>query len=307
MGCFNPSPRADFQLPPVEPLMPPVRLVVLGEGAARVPIIDEPFWIGRDPGCDLCLWDLRISRKHASIGQMRGEYVLTSEGRHGVFVNGAKVPMLALRHGDRIDLTPPDAPNPVSMRFENLLEGTFVPESASLSAVWLAHQRANQASRAIPDFDVEGAIDSARLDVLRGRLKGVDSTAIVRLFPAVPDGAATDSWLRLLTALAGATHPALTRVLDGGLLPADGGARRWLAVEAVSGRSAALRIAEGPQALVTVCRRARALARHRPHPGRVTALRRAGHHRGPLPKRRKLGRPTRRSRPAPPSGSARHG
>ena len=240
--------------------MSPVRLVVFGEGAARVPIVDEPFWIGRDPGCDLCLWDLRISRKHACIGQTRGEYVLTSEGRHGVYVNGVKVPLLALRHGDRIDLTPPDAAPPVSMRFENLLEGTFLAEKASLSAVWLARERANNASRSIPGFDVEGAVDPARIDVLKGRFHGDATVAIVRIFPPVPDGAATDSWLRLLTALTGATHPALARVLDGGLLPIESGARRWMAVEFVAGRSASIRIAEGPQSLVTVCRRARSLA-----------------------------------------------
>lgn len=240
--------------------MSPVRLVLLGEGAARIPIVDEPFWIGRDPGCDLCLWDLRISRKHACIGQTRGEYVLSSEGRHGVYVNGAKVPMLALRHGDRIDLTPPDAGTPVSMRFENLLEGTFLAPKASLSAAWLERERASNGSRSIPGFEIEGPLDPVRTDVLRGRAKDTGAEAVLRVFPAVPDGAATESWLRLLTALAGATHPALARVLDGGLLPVEGGARRWIALEYVMGRSASARIAEGPQSLVTACRRARALA-----------------------------------------------
>lgn len=240
--------------------MSPVRLVVLGEGAARVPVVDEPFWIGRDPGCDLCLWDLRISRKHACIGQTHGEYVLTSEGRHGVYVNGAKVPLLALRHGDRIDLTPPDAATPVSMRFENLLEGTYFPEKASLSAIWLDRERANNGSRSIPGFDIEGPLEPTRTDVLKGRARGGGADAILRVFPTVPGGPASDSWLRLITALAGATHPALARVLDGGLLPIEGGARRWMAVEAVTGRPASVRIAEGPQALVTVCRRARSLA-----------------------------------------------
>lgn len=240
--------------------MSPVRLVVLGEGAASVPVVDEPFWIGRDPGCDLCLWDLRISRKHACIGQTHGEYVLTSEGRHGVYVNGAKIPLLPLRHGDRIELTPPDSPSPVSMRFENEMEGTFVPENASISAAWLDRERESHASRSIPRFDIEGPIDPARTDVLRGRSREAGIDAVLRIFPAVPGGPATDAWLRLLTALAGATHPALGRVVDGGLLPVESGARRWMAVEHVNGRPASMRIAEGPQSLVTVCRRVRSLA-----------------------------------------------
>ena len=181
--------------------MSPVRLVVLGEGAAKVPIVDEPFWIGRDPGCDLCLWDLRISRKHACIGQSHGEYVMTSEGRHGVYVNGAKIPLLPLRHGDRIDLTPPDSPSPVSMRFENELEGTFVPDRMSLSAIWLDRERANDASHMISGFDVEGPIDPARTDVSIARSRDGGIGTVLRTFPAVPGGVATDSWLRLLTAL----------------------------------------------------------------------------------------------------------
>ncbi len=240
--------------------MSPVRLVVLGPVPASVPVVDEPFWIGRDPGCDLCLWDLRISRKHARLGRAHGEYVLTSEGRHGVWVNGSRVPLLPLRHGDRIDLVPPDSSPPVALRFENDLEGTYVPDTVSLSVAWLDRERAANSSRSIPGYDVVGPIDPARTDVLLARRREGGAEAMLRVFPTVPGGAATDSWLRLLTALAGATHPSLVRVLEGGLLPVEGGARRWVALEFVAGRPASVRIAEGPQALVTVCRRARSLA-----------------------------------------------
>lgn len=240
--------------------MSPARLVVLGEGGAKVPVVDEPFWIGRDPGCDLCLWDLRVSRKHASIGQSHGEYVLTSEGRHGVFVNGAKVPVIPLRHGDRIDLTPPEAPAPVALRFENDLEGTFVPPRASRSALWLELERAKPAPGSIPGFEPGEPLLRDRADLVRARSRADGTDVVIRHLPPVPIGPATDSWLRLLTALAGATHPALARVVDGGLTPSEGGARRWMAVEHVVGRPASLRIAEGTQALVTVCRRMRALA-----------------------------------------------
>lgn len=242
--------------------MAPVRLVVLGPEVACVPVVDEPFWIGRDPGCDLCLWDLRISRKHARVARAHGEYVLTSEGRHGVWVNGRRVPLLPLRHGDRIDLMPPDTSPAVTMRFENDLEGTYVPDPMSLSAVWLDRERAANSSRSIPGYDVEGPVDPARTDVLKARKRGLPGggEAVLRVFPAVPGGPATDSWLRLLTALAGATHPSLVRVVEGGLLPVEGGGRRWIALEPAVGRPASLRIPEGPQAVVTVCRRARSLA-----------------------------------------------
>ena len=240
--------------------MSPVRLVVLGAEAACVPVVDEPFWIGRDPGCDLCLWDLRISRKHARLARAHGEYVLSSEGRHGVWVNGTRVPFLPLRHGDRIDLMPPDSSPPVTLRFENELEGSFVSDSASVSAAWLDRERAANSSRSIPGYDIEGPLDPARTDVLKARHRVSGAEAVLRVYPVVPGGPATDSWLRLLTALAGATHPSLVRVLEGGLLPVEGGGRRWVALEFVAGRPASLRIAEGPKALVTVCRRARSLA-----------------------------------------------
>ena len=71
-----------------------------------------------------------------------------------------------------------------------------------------------------------------------------------------PEG---DRFLRLATGLAGATHPALARVVEAGISRDGLRAVRWLAMEIAEGRNAALRIVEGAQPPVTVLRRMRVL------------------------------------------------
>jgi serine/threonine protein kinase len=80
------------------------------------------------------------------------------------------------------------------------------------------------------------------------------------VFAPVPVGVAADAWLRFLTAVAGAQHPALARVVDGGVDAVEEGAMRWMASALIRGRRAAERIPEGPQAPITVVRRVRGLA-----------------------------------------------
>jgi serine/threonine protein kinase len=73
-------------------------------------------------------------------------------------------------------------------------------------------------------------------------------------------GNPSDAWLRFITAVAGASHPSLGRVVDGGVRPSGALAVRWMALEPVPGRAASHRIAEGAQPLRTVVGRVRALA-----------------------------------------------
>ncbi len=241
--------------------MCPVRLSVVGPEPTRVPVVEDPFWIGRDPGCDLCLWDLRVSRQHAKVVKAHGEYVMSSEGRNGVFLNGQRVPVISLRHGDQILLTPPDMPDPVTLRFENELEGTFVAPGTSLSAAWFELEKAKgEGLGLVGRYELKGLMTETPAGPRRGVSLETGLEVVLKEFSPVAVGAPADAWLRFITAVAGVSHPSLGRVVDGGVSPADGLALRWLALEPVLGRDAALRIAEGPQPLLTVVSRARALA-----------------------------------------------
>jgi serine/threonine-protein kinase len=244
--------------------MSPVHVAVLGDPTVYVPVSSEPFWIGRDPGCALCVWDLRVSRRHARITRAHGEFVLTSEGRNGVFVKGARVPVLTLRDGDEIALCPPDADAPVRLRFENTLQDVYVPAERPVSSAWLAQERARSrhrergvlghfvATEPVPHETPTGAL-------VRARENESGREAFVQVLPPVTADGDADAFLRLVAALCGAHHPSLARVLEGGLFPYEGGIGRWLATDAVDGRPASERIPEGPQTPLTVVRRLRGL------------------------------------------------
>ena len=244
----------------------PVSIAVLSKRVSRVPLVTEPFWIGRDPGCDLCLWDLRVSRKHARVTRVRGEHLLTSEGRNGVFFKGEKVPVLTLRHGDEISLTNPDKPDPIRLRFENLIDGVFVTPGTPLSTVWAtstgaAEEPAGVRGRWVLAGAPEPGGDEHGIGVVhRAREGGKGDEVLLRTLPAVLGGEAADAWLVLMTAIAGAQHPSLVRVLEAGLSPRGDAFLRWVAMEPVVGRVATARIAEGPQPPLTVIRRLRGLA-----------------------------------------------
>jgi len=243
--------------------MSPVALVLQTGDVTRVPIVDDPFRIGRDPACDLCLWDLRVSRRHARVVRLDGGFELASEGRHGIYVNGTKVPRARLRDGDEIALTPPSEPDPIVLRFDNALQGTVLGPGASLTRAWFEREK----DRAGPPLVVAryevlgplgGATGASAPRLARHRTTGQD--VVLSVFPPVPVGAAADAWLRFVTAVAGAAHPALAHVVDGGVDLVEEGAMRWLVSSMVRGRPAAERIPEGAQAPVTAVRRLRALS-----------------------------------------------
>src|SRR5262245_46146777 len=164
--------------------MAAVQLALIGPRTTRVPLVADPFWIGRDPGCDLCLWDLRVSRKHARIARTRGEWMLSSEGRHGVYLRGERVPVLALRHGDEVSIAPPDQEPPVRVRFENALEGTFVPEGVSTSTAWAQRLAADSGGNLLGRWvllEPKGPLPAPGIHAARDRDDGAE--AMVRVLP----------------------------------------------------------------------------------------------------------------------------
>jgi len=87
--------------------MPEPRLQVQDSLGRRLVVLDKPvFTIGRRSTSDLPLTDSEISREHAEIANVDGQYVLRDRGsRHGTFVNGRQVTAeQPLADGDRIRL-----------------------------------------------------------------------------------------------------------------------------------------------------------------------------------------------------------
>lgn len=77
----------------------------------RVPIVSEPFTIGRQSDNDLVLRDNRASRNHAQIVEEGGHYYVEDlNSRHGVMLNGAKVVGRAkLSSGDSMEFGADDS------------------------------------------------------------------------------------------------------------------------------------------------------------------------------------------------------
>lgn len=85
---------------------PPASLIVIEPSGhrARVPLRPLPFRIGRQADNELVVRDSRASRTHARILVEAGQYVIEDAGsRHGVFVNGRRVPRQALQNSDHIE------------------------------------------------------------------------------------------------------------------------------------------------------------------------------------------------------------
>ncbi|MCW5874648.1 MAG: FHA domain-containing protein [Anaerolineales bacterium] len=90
----------------------------------RTGLAKDSFVIGRDPGCDLHIQDIEVSRRHARVIAQSGGFVLEDLGStNGTFVNGERVSTVTvLRPGDEIRLG-----DVVTLRYEldlNSLETT---------------------------------------------------------------------------------------------------------------------------------------------------------------------------------------
>jgi serine phosphatase RsbU (regulator of sigma subunit) len=73
----------------------------------RLVVLDKPtFTIGRRSTSDLPLSDTEVSREHAEIAQVNGQYVVRDRGsKYGTYVNGTQITAeQPLSHGDRIRL-----------------------------------------------------------------------------------------------------------------------------------------------------------------------------------------------------------
>jgi pSer/pThr/pTyr-binding forkhead associated (FHA) protein len=80
---------------------------VIEQGIVREKLIplQAVVAIGRDPENDVLLADRSISKRHALMRLVGGEYVIEDLGSlNGIFINGERVKKAALRSGDTLKL-----------------------------------------------------------------------------------------------------------------------------------------------------------------------------------------------------------
>jgi hypothetical protein len=77
-----------------------------GERAGQeVPLTRDTFFIGRSKNNNLPLNDKSVSRKHAVINMLEGEYILSDlNSLKGSYVNGRKIEEVTLKPGDIINI-----------------------------------------------------------------------------------------------------------------------------------------------------------------------------------------------------------
>lgn len=226
----------------------PVALLVKGRQPRRVPIVRDEVRLGQGVDVDVRVDDERAAPFHARITLRSGEYLLGGNAGESVYVNGTRVPLMALRHGDELRLVDPDLGDSTTLVFENRLGQAFVPPGASLAAGWMAHPAFRDARHGPDRYErgqALGGRDRARCRLVRE--EGTMRRLLVKLLGPVRTPAAGDDHLGLLAALAGAPHPTLVPLVDGGLAPTAEGPVRWTATAWVEGTCLRDRLSqEGP-------------------------------------------------------------
>jgi serine/threonine-protein kinase len=227
-------------------------------------VVSDPYRIGRDPSCHLVVDESRVAPQHARVRYVKGEHVLSGEGGAPVQVNGHPAPMMPLRTGDLVTLTPADDPRPLCLRFVSRIQGTFVPPGTSIGTAWLGHpgrqERAEGPDRFGPGEPLGGR-DASRCR--RAVEPETGAAVVVKRLGPVRTGPEADRWLLALEALAGAPHPDVAPVVDGGIVAEEpsGPALRWIACRHEEGRALRDLLAEGPLPFRAAVRALRSLAR----------------------------------------------
>lgn len=86
-------------------LSPKARAYLVVEGGDTFVLSTQVVSIGRDPGNALVLGDMRVSRTHAQLRQVQGQYVIFDlQSTGGTTVNGRQVVQQALVPGDVISV-----------------------------------------------------------------------------------------------------------------------------------------------------------------------------------------------------------
>lgn len=71
----------------------------------EIPLSGETFFIGRSRNNNLVLSDKSVSRKHAVINFLEGEYIVSDlKSLKGIYVNGKKIDEASLKPGDIVNI-----------------------------------------------------------------------------------------------------------------------------------------------------------------------------------------------------------
>jgi len=194
------------------------------------PVARPRFLLGRDLDCDLVDTSPKVADHHATVRYRRGEYLLKAEEACSLWVGGERVPFLTLRDGDAVQLAP-DAP---TWHFRSRVEDTFWPPELQVGEAWLSHPafpNPEHGPTRFGDGPPIGGPDPHRCRLVFTPL----GPWIVKRLGVIDDPLEANEYLRFLAALGGAPHPALARVVDGGIAPHAGKPWCWMATRFVDG------------------------------------------------------------------------
>jgi hypothetical protein len=100
------SPTSDMAAAPASEARGPVGAFLIVDGTRLFPLEQPVINIGRRPDNQLVIDDARISRTHAQLRLVRGQYVIFDlDSSGGTWVNGKRVRQQPLRPGDVISLS----------------------------------------------------------------------------------------------------------------------------------------------------------------------------------------------------------
>jgi two-component system, cell cycle response regulator len=90
---------------PSEPPQP-CFIVISGSELGRLFKLERRLFIGRAPGCEICLDDEGISRQHALVDKDEAGHVVITDlnSTNGTFFNGARFDLHVLQDGDRVQI-----------------------------------------------------------------------------------------------------------------------------------------------------------------------------------------------------------
>jgi serine phosphatase RsbU (regulator of sigma subunit) len=121
-----------------------------------------PFTIGRKPDKDLVIADPRVSRDHALVELVNGEYWIVDLGsKHGTFLNGQKIEREKLKKRDRLEFGAHDAAVII-----------FDPPEADgqTSGVWMAQ---------VVELETSGASDLEKLSLFLDAVRKLNATNVL--------------------------------------------------------------------------------------------------------------------------------
>ena len=224
----------------------PVAFQRMDEFGSRVPVATLPFHIGTGIENELVVVGKDVRPRHARIRYVKGEYMISAQDEAPLWVNNESTPFMVLRDGDQVAMADPQDPDGERFIFRNRLEGTFIPPGASIAQAWSAHPGSAEKENGPLQFGEGHPVDNRDPEkVFRVLVPARGGSLLIKRIRAVSDPEAGDAALRLLGQLAGASHPNLAPMVDGGLERRQGTISVWMATRWVDGVPAKKLVASG--------------------------------------------------------------